>query len=30
MLWIAEGDLVSLTNAKGKFNTTPVNPRPVQ
>jgi hypothetical protein len=30
MLRIEEGDLVSVTNANGKFNITPVNPRPVQ
>ena len=30
MLRIEEGDLVSVNNADGKFNITPVNPRPVQ
>ena len=30
MIRIEEGDLVSVTNANGKFNITPVNPRPVQ
>ncbi|MFZ0882693.1 MAG: hypothetical protein WAN14_04795 [Candidatus Acidiferrales bacterium] len=30
LLRIEEGDLVSVNNADGKFNITPVNPRPVQ
>ena len=30
MLRIEAGDLVSVNNADGKFNITPVNPRPVQ
>jgi hypothetical protein len=30
MLRIEAGDLVSVNNAGGKFNITPVNPRPVQ
>jgi len=30
MLRIEEGDLVSVNNADGKFNITPVDPRPVQ
>lgn len=30
MLRIEEGDLVHVDNRDGKFNITPVNPRPVQ
>jgi hypothetical protein len=30
MLRIEEGELVSVNNADGKFNITPVDPRPVQ
>lgn len=30
MLRIEEGDLVHVDNRNGKFNITPVNPRPVQ
>jgi len=30
MLRIEAGDLVSVNNSGGKFNITPVNPRPVQ
>ena len=30
MLRIEAGDLVSVDNRNGKFNITPVNPRPVQ
>jgi hypothetical protein len=30
MLRIEEGDRVSVSNAGGKFNITPVNPRPMQ
>ena len=30
MLRIEEGDLVDVTNANGKFNIHPVNPRPTQ
>ncbi len=30
VLRIEEGDLVSVNNADGKLNITPVNPRPVQ
>lgn len=30
MLRIEAGDFVSVRNANGKFNITPVNPRPVQ
>jgi hypothetical protein len=29
MLRIEEGDLVSVSNANGKFNIQPVNPRPI-
>ena len=30
LLRIEEKDVVSVSNANGKFNVTPVNPRPVQ
>jgi hypothetical protein len=30
MLRIEEGDLVHVDNRNGKFNITPVNPRPIQ